>query len=421
MARLELIRYEQHRPEIRDGTVRWVRTNRRPVNRLPQITWEDHVPWSEANVWALEQLLSSRKHQKTVASSMSHLLAYARWLEAEEVAWWHFPERESERCLTRYRGALIDARDAGELAPRTASHRMSVVVRFYRWLQATHLLSPEWPMWNERTIGLTLTDTFGFDHTMRIASTDLAIPCRQVAGAMPLEDGLEPVSRTSIGEILELADSVASEELALMLRIGFFTGLRIGSITDLKLATLENATPDPAVGWYRIAVGPGARPPVATKFSVSGMVPIPRELLERLRQYATSTRRLKRQAKATAESRNLLFLTRFGASYGGDDSRAINVEMMRLRNAGVERGIKVARDFYFHRTRATFATELMCAALKFLPLGDAIRLVREACLHKDDETTLKYVKRIEATKAMAESADAFTAAFLGLAHGKEAN
>ncbi|MDF7225046.1 hypothetical protein [Proteus mirabilis] len=58
---------------------------------------------------------------------MSHLLAYAKWLEAESIQWWNFPERESESCLVRFRGALVAARNNGELAPSTASHRMAML------------------------------------------------------------------------------------------------------------------------------------------------------------------------------------------------------------------------------------------------------------------------------------------------------
>jgi len=279
------------------------------------------------------------------------------------------------------------------------------------------LISPEWPMWEERSVGITLTNSFGLEHTMRVASTDLSIPNRKVAGAIQLEDGLLPVSVSAMKEILALSDRIATEELSLMLRIGFFTGLRIGSITDLKVQTLHNATIVPEVGWKLLGVGPGARPPVSTKFSVSGSVPIPEELLETLLSYSISTRRLKRQALASPEDQGLLFLTRYGNSYSGDDSRAVNVEMSRLRSAGKKEGIKVLRGFHFHRTRATFATELMRVALKFMPVGDAIQYVRESCLHKDESTTMKYIKFIEANKAMSEAADAFTSLFMGLARG----
>lgn len=417
MASLEQINYQPQRAEVSDGSVKWTKPKRNPIKNLPQIVWEDNSTWAEANLWALEQATSSKRDLKTVRSNMSHLFAYAKWLEAESLTWCHFPERESERCLVRFRGALVNARNNGDLAPSTTSQRMASVIRFYKWLQARRLISPEWPMWEQRFVGIKLTNSFGLEHTMRVASTDLAIPNRKVAGAIQLEDGLLPVAISSMKEILMLADSNATEELSLMLRIGFFTGLRIGSITDLKVQTLHNATMVPEVGWKRLAIGPGARPPVSTKFSVSGSVPIPEELLEALIAYSMSTRRLKRQMLASPEDQDLLFLTRYGNSYSGDDSRAINVEMSRLRSAGTKAGLKVLRGFHFHRTRATFATELMRVALKFMPIGDAIQFVREACLHKDESTTMKYIKFIETNKAMSEAADAFTEAFMGLAKG----
>jgi hypothetical protein len=59
----------------------------------------------------------------------------------------------------------------------------------------------------------------------------------------------------------------------------------------------------------------------------------------------------------------------------------------------------------------------MRVALKFMPVGDAIQYVRESCLHKDESTTMKYIKFIETNKAMAEAADAFSNMFMGLARG----
>lgn len=417
MASLERINYQSLRVEIADGLLEWTASKRKPIKNFPQIVWANNSPWAEANLWALHQATSSKRDLKTVRSNMSHLLAYAKWLEAESVEWWHFPERESERCLVRFRGALIAARNNGDLAPSTASQRMAAVIRFYKWMESRRLISPEWPMWEQRFVGVTLINPFGLEHTMRIASTDLSIPNRKVAGALQLEDGLLPVSVSSMKEILEFADKKATEELSLMLRLGFFTGLRIGSITDLKIQTLQDATIVPEVGWRRLAIGPGARPPVSTKFCVSGQVPIPEELLESLLSYSMSTRRLKRQMLANPEDQNLLFLTRYGNSYSGDDSRAVNVEMSRLRSAAKKIGLKVMRDFHFHRTRSTFATELMRVALRFMSVGDAIQFVKESCLHKDESTTMKYIKFIESNKAMAEAAEAFSMAFMGLAQG----
>lgn len=418
MASLEFIQYQPKHLLINDDSIIWEELNRKPIKRLPQIVWADNSTWGEANLWALDQASTSKLDIKTVRSNMSHILGYAKWLEAESINWWHFPEKESERCLVRFRGALISIRNNGEIAPSTVSHRMATVIRFYKWMRDRKLISTDWPMWAERSVGIKLKNIFGFEHTILIQSTDLSIPNRKVAGAIQLEDGIMPISTLAMKEILTLADNVSTEELSLMLRIGFFTGLRLGSITDLKVKTLLQATIVPEVGWKRIAVGPRARPPVKTKFNVYGEVPIPEELADLLLDYSTSTRRLKRQALASIENRDLLFLTRYGNTYSGDESRAINVEMSRLRSAGQKAGITVLRGFHFHRTRATFATELMRISLKFMPIADAIQFVRESCLHKDESTTMKYIKFIEANKSMADAANTFTNLFMGQEKGE---
>lgn len=263
VASLEHIYYRPQNARINEDVLDWEYINRKPIPRLPQIVWGDNTTWAEANIWSLEQATSSKKDLKTVHSNMSHLLAYAKWLESESITWWHFPERESERCLVRFRGALVSARNNGDLAPSTASQRMAAVIRFYKWMRSRRLISPEWPMWEQRVVGIKLTNAFGLEHTMRVASTDLAIANRKVAGAIQLEDGLLPVSVSAMKEIIALADRESSEELALMLRLGFFTGMRLGTITDLKVQTLENATHYPNAGWKRLAVGPGARPPLS--------------------------------------------------------------------------------------------------------------------------------------------------------------
>lgn len=413
MATLQLINYHPFRVNIQSNEVHWAKSNHQIIKGLPQIIWQDNTTWSEANLWALEQATSFRSSIKTVRSNMSHLLAYAKWIESESMDWWHFPDRESERCLNRFRGALIQARNSGELAPSTTSQRMAAVIRFYKWARKTGLISTEWPMWKDRFVGIKLTNQFGLEHTLKVASTNLAIPNRTVAGPIQLEDGLLPVAVKSMKDILSFADENASEELALMLRIGFFTGLRIGSITDLKVSTLQNAITLPEIGIKTISVGPSARPPVETKFDVSGSVPVPNELLEALLNYASSIRRLKRQALSPEADQDLLFLTRFGNNYKGDSS-AINVEMSRLRKLGLKSGVKAFRGFYFHRTRATYATELMRVALDAMSVSEAIEFVKESCLHKDESTTMKYVKFIETSKTMKAASDAFTEAFMGL-------
>lgn len=412
MATLEIIQLKRHEPNVPEvdspEIVNWL-ASRCAVQELPMIVWASGETWSQANLWA--DHLAEQLDPQTVMASLKHLAGYAQWLEAEGIEWWHFPEKKSERCLFKFRGALVAARNAHEIAPSTASARMAAVLRFYRWAHAAELINPDGSMWEDREVAVKTISTFGLERTMRVISSELTIPNRKVRGGFHLEVGVFPVTEEGRCDIQAFADAHASEELSLMLAIGFGSGLRLGTLCDLKIATLEHATIDPATGWRRMDVGPAARPPVATKLGVSGKVPIWEELHARALEYAASSRRLKRQTKAAPEHRGLLLLNRYGKPY---TQRAVTTEMCRLRAKALDADIHVFRDFHFHRSRATFATLLMRVALKVLPVGEAVDLVRESCLHANADTTMRYVKFIEQSKAMMENADAFTEAFLGL-------
>jgi integrase len=219
--------------------------------------------------------------------------------------------------------------------------------------------------------------------------------------------------------VLEFARANASEELFLFLLCGFYSGMRLGTIADLKIETLERAIPDPASPeLFRISVGPGAKPPVQTKFGVSGSIPIPAQLLYQLREYASSVRRLRRQARAEPGLRGLLFLTKSGGAYsrrGGFRSSAINVEMSKLRRrAAACDGPRALLSFRFHQTRATFATELARIAIGICGSIGAIAVVKEALLHRHEATTLRYIRFVERQPIKAALADEFTRALLGI-------
>jgi integrase len=382
MARLEAVQFQPQRARVEGERVVWTPATQCWNGALPQLCWRDGGPWREANLWVYERAVVHKKHPRTVLADASALLGYAKWLEDSQTRWWDFPARKADRCLHRYRGYLVAARDKSQLSPSTVSQRMRVVVSFYRWLKAQGLLSAESPMWRERVIGINVPDAFGFDRTITVRSTDLAIPNRPGPGE-GLEDGLLPVSTADRDALLAFAMQHASQELFLLLTLGFYTGLRMGTLADLKVSTLTNAVPDPASPhFYKLAVGPGAHPSVATKFGVTGQVWIPFALVERLREYAHSTRRLQREARADAGNKELIFLTKHGNRYaqrGVNKSVAVNVEMTSLRRKAVYAGLQMAAHFRFHQSRCTFATELARTALKHGTAICAVGIVNPRC------------------------------------------
>ncbi|WP_232459556.1 site-specific integrase [Burkholderia ubonensis] len=290
---------------------------------------------------------------------------------------------------------------------------------FYRWLVSRGLLVTHAPLWRDQVAYLRFFDSVGFERTVVRVSTDLAIPNRKSPGER-LEDGLLPVSANDRDVLLSFAKANTTPELYRMLAVGFFTGMRIGSISDLKIRTLQNAVRDPsASGLYRISIGPGASPPVHTKFGVTGQVWIPEALLEDLLDYATSVRRSKRQAAARREDKDLLFLTRQGNPYcrrDSEQSTAINTEMASLRQAGAAAGVNVLTAFHFHQARCTFATEIATIALRSGDPLNAIALVKNALLHRDEATSFRYIKFVSTTPAKQAASNEFMRVFSGLSH-----
>lgn len=419
MATLERVEFSPHIAFVSKGVVEYKPASRPSIAGLPQLFWVDASPWREANLWAVERANNKDAATKTVASNMNGLLHYANFLEDHDIPWFAFPARKADRCLVQYRGWLIGERDAGRIAPSTASEYMRNAVSFYRWVMARGLLEPNSPLWRDKAVYLHFFDSVGFERTVVRVTTDLAIPNRKSPGDA-LEDGLLPVSAPDRDAILAFAKDSASPELYRMLALGFFSGMRIGSICDLKIQTLQNAVADPAVpGLYKLNIGPGASPPVQTKFGVTGQVWIPKALLEDLLDYAGSLRRSKRQVLAQPCDRDLVFLTRFGNPYcrrGSEQSTAVNTEMASLRRAGVSEGIKVLKAFHFHQTRCTFATELAALALKAGDAVNAIGLVRKALLHQNEATSFKYIKFVSATPGKEAAANEFMRTFSGLTH-----
>lgn len=250
MAKLRLIRYTPHRCSASNERIEWVRlATREPIDGLPQIIWDDSTPWREANLWAIQRATENELSIETVRSNMGSLLQYASWLELSGTNWWDFPIRKADRCLVRYRGFLIRARDNGDLAPSTTTQRMRDVISFYRWLKATGLLSSEWPLWNDKTIGIRLPDSVGLERTITVKTTDLAIKNRK-SNTLQLEDGLLPVSSADRDELLAFAKENTSWEIFLLLTLGFFTGMRIGTLCDLKIETIKRAFPEPDIPNY---------------------------------------------------------------------------------------------------------------------------------------------------------------------------
>jgi integrase len=409
---LERIAYAPERPVVDCGKVRWEPDPiGKRIEQLPQLFWADGQPWCEANHWALVRATgTSGADIQTVTNLMKHLAAYASWLEEAEIDWRHFPIRFGERCIVRFRGELIRERDKlGLLKPSTATARMRAVLQFYRHARSNGFVGPSSALWSDKQVVVRFHDSVGFERALHRQASELAIPNRRRPGVV-LEDGLTPLSPEHTQQTLAFAKTALSPELHYMFSLGFLSGPRIGTISTLCVRNLEPAVPDPAIpALSRIAVGPGTG--VQTKFDVVGNLLVPTILIDELKRYAYSVRRLKRQALASKEDGGLLFLTARGKPYGLQSFERL---MTDVRRCAVLAGLRFLARFKFHQSRATFGTMLMKLALQVADPSSALEFVKEAMLHKDEEATLKYIRFVQ-TAAMKELISSeFAAAFSGV-------
>lgn len=372
--------------------ISWAPVNSsRPILKVPHIFFDDGEPWLPANAYALSKLNASTGNDiKTVTTNMSHLKAYACWLEDHNVDWRHFPKRKKDRCLFQYRGFLVRKRDEGSISPSTTTSRMAAIIHFYRWAQVYGWIDRQ-SLWEDSSKTVQFYSSVGFSRTMSVVSSELSIPNRRRGGG-GLEGGLMPLSDVNRHSLLHFLYEYGKVELYLMTLIGFFTGARSETIRSLRLSSLENSKTDPTIpSMKRITVGPGTG--VKTKYNVSGSLLFPTELVVQLERYAYSARRLKRQGRASEDDRTLLFITERGNPYSDTSFTKL---ISYLRENMSRTGLDQFRDFKFHQTRATFGTQLMRIAMNILPSQvSAIVFVRDAMLHKDEATTWKYVRFIE--------------------------
>lgn len=301
---------------------------------------------------------------------------------------------------------------------------MRATIQFYRHAKINSWIGRETPLWQERKVLIPFHDTHGFERTMQRSTTDLSIPNRVRYGSR-LEGGLLPLTNNQMRELLEFTklEKNASRELHLMLQLGFYTGARIETIADLKRETLSKAIIDPTTPeLVYLAVGQGHKPNVATKFDVQGEIMLPQWLYQSLLDYIGDVRRLKREALAAPSKKDLIFLTRFGNCYADRESSsgtAIDRAMVDLRRKAQKSGMKFAKHFHFHTTRATFGTWLTMMLMEKGGNANAVlTFVSNALMHKDISTTLKYIKFVEQTKIKIEVANEFSHAFLGLNNRK---
>lgn len=380
------------------------------IDSFPQIFLASGEPWFVANRYAFFRYYESQKDLKTVRNDLSHLARYASWLESVGLDWLHFPKRKAERCLFRFRGYLIELRYEGMLAPSTITEGMNVVVAFYRWASVNGFTAERPSLFDNKIKTISFFDKVGFNRTLSVTSSELAIPNR-VREGVKLEDGLTPISQVSTKILMGFLSKHKNYELYLIMKVALQTGCRFESITTLNITALKNYYPDQALrSVMKVKIGPGTG--VETKFDVSGSVYFPLSLINELFDYFNSAEAILRRSKAKHELQKNIFITSMGNRYS---RQTFGTLLHRLKMELIEDGSTEFGRFKFHQLRATFCTMLMRSVLNTEGVStlNAIELVKDAMLHKDASVTWKYIKFLEREPIEAKFLETLWSMFTG--------
>lgn len=394
---------------------------------LPQLYWSNGKTWDEANLWLFERLMFTRRgvHLKTQTVNRNGYaaLSYMNYMESEGLDWRHAPIRYDDDSMTLYRGWLIGRRDGvyeGQLSPSTPPSYINDAIALFKWLVKNNFLDENAFKIEEYKRTVTRTDKFGLPQPTTLTTNNYTI-LNNTQNQIKLEDGVLPVSTEMRDTIISLARDLAPYELYLMLKLGFFTGMRIGSITTLKRQTFDNATIVPFTNGtiMELSIGPNiAYAPVATKNSKNGKVIIPTDLYEEIRSYLDSTRRIKRESKASPADKNVVFLTQHGTTYERNevtDASSINSAMSRFRKKTKNHGHNI-KNFYFHQSRATFATCVAHMAISNSTgrsLGNILAMIQNLLMHESPDVSLAYIQLLEQRQIQSEWANLYTNLFSG--------
>ena len=386
------------------------------IDGLPVLYFADGRMWEEASMYLAQWAIALSEETggsdlQSVQSAAWQLRAYLDYCEENSLDPMAFGARRYDKPTYLFRSRLIQQREGSakrddgvplkKLAASTVSNRMGAVARFFLWVVDEGVYKLSNTPFKIKHMSVQIRNAQGISRSIRVRTTDLAIRFRPYA-RNSVEGGLRPVSLAVRDEILHAARQHCSVEFSLMLELGFRAGPRIQTICDLKCRTLTSARSCEDEHFALVKVGP--KHDVATKGGVNYDVQLPRDLLERLSEYAASARRLLRVGLAEDADRDVLFLTRFGDRYnrrGADESTSVAQDMARLRRA-TEGKIDLS-EFYFHCTRATFGTSIVYAGLKAgVPIDRIVSRLKTLMGHKDGKVSLEYVQFVENEESSAK-------------------
>ncbi len=381
------------------------------IGTLPTLFHQNGSFNHEANSYLFYQ--KSVKDAKDLSPCAQALHAYYQFLEDKGLEWDKFPPIKRLKPTYLFRSHLLKRIKRGELAHSTASVRMNQIVNFYKWLMHNGYLRIK----NEKEAPFKLefisVQNQGMlahiSPTFTVTTSDLRIKVPKDASSKSIRP-LSPLSQESLSILTQHLPN-ASEELRLQTLISTDTGMRIQEVATLSLDAIDTATSlAESEHRYEIVLSPQSTG-VQTKYLKQRRVEISSVLLNKLNEYRTSERRLKRINKLNLKLKGLpvtaanlkqaaveklqlcerhepLFVSEQGNPVTGKSIEARWVELRTLIK-------KTSPSFThrFHDLRSTYGTyrlnDLLEAGLSSM---ECMELLMDWMGHNSESTTWKYLR-----------------------------
>lgn len=403
--------------KLDDGTFHCLPSNDN-IGPLPTLFSQDGVFNHEANSYLF--YLKVVKKAEDLSPCAQALRAYYQFLEDKGLCWDKYPPVKRLKPTYLYRSHLLKQIKQGELAHSTASVRMNQIVNYYKWLMHDGYLrvknEKEAPFKMEFVSVQNSGMLAHISSTFIVETSDLRIKVPRDADSKNIRP-LSPLSRDALG-ILTQHLPQTSEELRLQALLAIDTGMRVEEVATLTLDALDTATPlAESQHRFEFLLCPRSTG-VQTKFLKTRTVEISSDLLQALNEYRISERRLKRVTRLNEKIEQIdsdtspfnqktieilercdrhepLFVSQQGNPTTG---KSIEARWIEFR-AGIKQ-VEPSFTHRFHDLRATYGTYRLGDLLDaHLPVVECMELLMGWMGHKNDSTTMKYIRFLKRKEA----------------------
>ncbi|WP_144211778.1 site-specific integrase [Shewanella donghaensis] len=345
---------------------------------------------------------------KDLSSAAKAFQLWVRWLLAQSIDPFSFPKSKAESPTYGFRYFLLErVCEMKDLQSSTANSYILTIKNFYEMLEEESVVK----------MGIFFkSKTSIVDGYRKVQSSDLAIKVDNRR-----DDRLNPLSLDTQSKLQGLLAKTDSQ-FSLLLSLMIHSGLRLGEVLSLPGQIFdENSCPNNELEKIvkGIIIGPSSG--VKTKFLIERELFLTVGMLDKAINYKLSNSYLKRLKKSVFSSDSKinvnpppLFFTINGKPFS---KSAFYSAWFRMKKDYLD----LYGEVFIHKPhdlRATFATNIMTFAMQIEPNNQqaCLDITRYYMGHKNESTTLKYIKFTHRKKMVNEVAvvmDRLIIQFLG--------